>query len=124
MATSPPTASSSRPRAQVDARAHRALGLDGIGVEDEHIQQADRQGHRHPTEQHAQEHHPRPPVLDQQQINGQQLRVQRRDERQREELGVHSQSASIAIVPTGGARQLLVQPDVLLICCNTGHDRV
>jgi len=29
---------------QVDACAHRAWSLDGIGVEDEHMQQADRQG--------------------------------------------------------------------------------
>ena len=80
---------------QVDARAHRALGLDGIGVEDQHVQQADRHGHGHAAEQQAQEHRPRPPVLDQQQIHGQQLRVQRRQERQGEELGVHLRSASI-----------------------------
>ena len=80
---------------QVDARTHLALGLDGIGAEHEHVQQADRQGHGHAAEQQAQEHRPRPPVLDQQQIQGQQLRVQRRDERQSEELGVHPGSARI-----------------------------
>jgi hypothetical protein len=86
---------------QVDARAHRALGLDGIGVQDEHVQQADRRGHRHAAQQ-AQEHRTRPPVLDEQQIQGQQFRVQCGQERQGEELGVHLRSASI------GHRAMLV----------------
>jgi hypothetical protein len=34
----------------------------------------------------------RPPVLDQQQVDGQQFRVQRCCKRQREELGVHQRS--------------------------------
>jgi hypothetical protein len=84
---------------QVDARADRALGLDRVGVEGEHVQQADGQGHGHAAEQQAQEHRPRPPVLDQQQIQGQQLRVQRRQERQREELTAHRPSASIGHPP-------------------------
>jgi hypothetical protein len=65
-------------QSQIGARAHGALMLHGIGVDGEHVQQADRQGHGHAAERQAQEHRPRPPVLDQQQIDGQQLRVQRR----------------------------------------------
>jgi hypothetical protein len=94
-------------------------------VEDQHIQQADRQGHGHPAEQDAEEHCPRPPVLDQQQIDGQQFRVQRRDERQCEELGVHRRSASIGHRPWPVAPPwLLVQLDVLLVCCDAVRDRV
>jgi hypothetical protein len=84
---------------QVHARAHRFLGVDGIGVEDQHVQQADRQAHGQAAEQDTQEHRPRAPVLDQQQIDGQQLRIQRREERQREELRVHRRSASIGHRP-------------------------
>jgi hypothetical protein len=58
---------------------------------------------------------PRPPVLDQQQIQGQQLRVQRREDRQREELGVHPGSASIGhravlVARAGWRRRTTVQP--------------
>ena len=74
---------------QVHARAHRLLRTDRIEVEHQHVQQADRDAHGDPAEQDTQEHRPRPPVLDQQQVDGQQLGVQRRGERQHEELGVH-----------------------------------
>jgi len=39
---------------QVNARAHRAMGLEGIDVEDQHIQQADRDAHGQTAEQHRQ----------------------------------------------------------------------
>jgi hypothetical protein len=81
---------------QVHARAHRFLGADGVEVKDEHVQQADRDAHDQAAEQQAQEHRPRPPVLDEQQVDGQQLGVQRSRERQREELGVHGGSARSA----------------------------
>jgi hypothetical protein len=38
---------------QVEACAGRALGRDGIGLQDEHVQQADRQGHAHAAQQEA-----------------------------------------------------------------------
>jgi hypothetical protein len=42
-------------------------------VEDEHVEQADRDAHGEAAEQDAQEHRPGPPVLDQQQVDGQEL---------------------------------------------------
>ena len=55
----------------------------------------DREAHGETADQQAQEHRPWPPVLDQQKVDRQQLGVQRRSERQREELGVHRSSALI-----------------------------
>jgi len=110
---------------QVDARADRFLGVDGVGLEYEHVQQADRQRHGQAAEQDAQEHRPRPPVLDQQQVDGEQLRVQRRDERQREELGAHRRSASIGQHPrAGGLGPVALQPEIPLVCGYTSRDGV
>jgi hypothetical protein len=72
-----------------------SLLIDGIDVDDEHVKQADRQAQGQTADQQPQEHRPRPPVLDQRQMKGEQLRVQPREERQREELGVHGRSAGI-----------------------------
>jgi hypothetical protein len=55
----------------VDACADLFLGVGDISAENEDVQQADRQGHRQAAEQQAQEHRPRSPVLDKQQIDGQ-----------------------------------------------------
>jgi hypothetical protein len=68
-------------------------------LKDEHVQQADSQGHGQAAEQDAHEHRPRPPVLDQQQVGGQQLGVQCGGERQDEELRVHRWPAIIARPP-------------------------
>jgi hypothetical protein len=72
-------------------------------MKDEHIQQADRQAHAHAAQQKTHKHQPRPGVLDQQQVNGEQLRVQRRQERQPEERRVHRRSAAIIIASSYGS---------------------
>jgi hypothetical protein len=38
---------------QVDAGAGRFLGINGVGVDGEHVQQADRDAHGHPAQQDA-----------------------------------------------------------------------
>jgi hypothetical protein len=76
------------PEGQVEPCAGLALGLDDIMLQDEHIQQADRHANAHA----AQQHQTRPRVLDQQQVNSEQLRVQRREERQPDERRVDGRS--------------------------------
>jgi hypothetical protein len=93
---------------QVDAGAGLPLGADRVGVDGEHVQQADRQGHGHAAEQDAQEHCPRPPVLDQQQVEGEQLGVQGRGERECEEFGVHS--AWPSTMRAGWRRRTVIRP--------------
>ena len=105
---------------QVDSGARLSLGFDRVGVDGEHVQQADRQGHGHAAEQDAQEHRPWLPVLDQQQVEGEELGIQRRGERQREEFGVHRRSARVR----DGPRWVLRQPEVFRIGGNARLHRV
>ena len=74
-------------------------------MQDEHVQEADRQAHGQAAQQDAREHQTRPRVLDQQQVDTEQLRVQRRQKSQPEERGVYCRSAGIGIVsPIARAR--------------------
>ena len=78
------------PQGQVEAAAGLILGLDGIEVHHEHIQQPDRDGQAHPAKQVAREHQPGPLVRGQDQVDDEQLRIQRREAGQPEERRVHT----------------------------------
>jgi hypothetical protein len=97
------------PQDQVEPAAGMVLGLDRIEVQHEHIQQPDRDSQAHPAQQEADKHQPGPLVLGQDQVNDEQLRIQRCEKGQPEERRVHLCSASIAAAgPDPGADQVMV----------------
>jgi len=102
-----------------------ALVLAGIGVEDEHVQQADRQGHGHAAGQQPLEHRPRPRVLDQRADrwlapSGSAPRgTPARRTRRSSPLSPHRHCRQ-----AGGAGWGVVQPDVLLIRGKASFHRV
>jgi len=73
------------PQGQVESTAGPVLSLDRIGVQHEHINQPDRQPQAHPAQQEAHEHRPWPLAPGQDQVNDEQLGVQRREASQPEE---------------------------------------
>jgi hypothetical protein len=85
------------PRAKSTPALTLPLRLDGVGMIQEHVHDADRHGDADAARQDAPEHSPRPAVLDQQQVEDQQFRVQRSYKCQGEELSVHGRSADIPI---------------------------
>jgi hypothetical protein len=88
-----------QPEAEIHASADLALGIDGAAVHDQDIDQAKDHAGRDATREDARKHGPRPPVVNQQQVERQQLGVRRRNERQREEHAGHSASLRMARPP-------------------------
>jgi hypothetical protein len=80
---------------QVEPGADRALCLDGVGVNDEYVQEADCEGDSYAAGQEARKHRARAAALYQQEVHAEQFRVQRREERQAEERRVHCRSADV-----------------------------
>ena len=83
------------PQGQVEPAAGVVLGLDGIEAHHEHVQQPDRYPQAHPAQQEAHEHLRGPAVCRQDQVDDEQLRVQRREERQAEKRRVHRRSPGV-----------------------------
>ena len=69
------------------------LCLDGIQVQHKDIHQPDRYGQAHPAKQEAREHQPGPLVPGQDQVDDEQLRIERREDGQPEERCAHARIA-------------------------------
>lgn len=66
---------------QVQTGAERSLRLDRVCLQDEDVEESDRQTRSDATKQKRQEHQARTPVIDQQQVDREQLRVECCEER-------------------------------------------
>jgi len=78
------------PQGQIEARAERGLGFNGICLDDKDIHEPNCHSQADPTQHEAHEHRDRPPVPYQKQVNDQQLRVQCREASEHNKRRGHS----------------------------------
>jgi hypothetical protein len=82
------------PEHEVDRGTDGVLSPEAPRVEDQDVEDAERHAETHRSEQEADEHHARPPVLHQENVDPEELRVQCRHEGKPEERGAHGDSRS------------------------------